>query len=133
MLFKNSEGVIVPYKANHKNISPDQGGNLRHIKNVKSGGVDTVADLIMVIKKYLQRASKEHGEIDYGETIKSERLIKQLKNFDSYDTKPFDMVMSFGYCDLAHEIYLALLSAPPLEGYPANEINSVLNALFRVH
>lgn len=129
MLFKDASGVVVPYKANHKNSS----NPLKHIKNSKSGNVDMIADLIMYIKKYLTRAREEYGEIDYGATIKSERLIKQFKNFESDDTKKYDLVMAFGYTLMAHEIYLALLQKPVDMGYQASEINAVLNALNRIH
>lgn len=129
MLFKDASGVIVPYKANHKNST----NPLRHIRNSKSGNVDTVADIIRYIKQYLTRANKKIGEIDYGETIKSERLLKQLKAFESDDTKKYDLVMGFGYCLMAHDNYLALLSRPQQKGYDAYEINVVLNALSKIH
>ena len=129
MLFKDASGVIVPYKANHKNST----NPLKHIRNSKSGNVDTVADIIRYIKQYLTRANKKIGEIDYGETIRSERLLKQLKGFESDDTKKYDLVMGFGYCLMAHENYLALLSKPQQKGYDAHEINVVLNALSKIH
>lgn len=129
MLFKDASGVIVPYKANHKNSS----NPLKHIRNSKSGNVDTVADIILYIKNYLQKGHKEYGEIDYGETIKSERLIKQFKIFDSNDTKPYDLVMGFGYALMCHYNYLALLSKPIQKGYESSEINIILNALSKVH
>ena len=91
-----------------------------------------IADLIMYIKIPYQRR-EEYGEIDYGATIKSERLIKQLKDFESGDTKKYDLVMAFGYTLMAHEIYLALLQKPVDTGYQASEINAVLNALSKVH
>lgn len=124
MLFKNAEGVISKYKSNHN-------GTLKHIKNVKAGGVDTIADIILYIKNYLQEGKAEYGEIDYGETIKSERLIKQLKEFDPADTKKFDLVMAFGYCLMCHENYLALLTVREDNRYQSTQINSVMRALFK--
>ncbi len=129
MLFKDAAGVIVPYKANHKNSDKP----LKHIRNSKSGNVDTVADLILYIKNFLTKGNKQYGEIDYGETIMSERLIRQFKIFESDNTKPYDLVMGFGYCLMCHFNYLALLSKPVNSGYDASEINAVLRALSKIH
>lgn len=125
MLFKNDEGVLVRYRANHNK-------SLKLIKNVKSGGVDTIADIILYIKNYLLEANPKFGEIDYGATIKSERLLKQLKEFDPEDTKKFDLVMAFGYLLMCHENYLALLTIREDNRYQSTQINSVLRALERV-
>jgi hypothetical protein len=129
MLFKDASGVIVKFKANHKKSS----SQLKHIRNNKAGGTDTVADIIRYIKNFLTRGNKNIGVIDYGETLRTERLIQQLKNFESADTKKYDLVMGFGYCLMTHENYLALLNTPQEQGYIASEINAVLNALQKIH
>lgn len=129
MLFKNSEGVICRYKANHKNLPVELGGKLKHIKNVKAGSVDIISDLILYIKSYLQRAVKEYGEIDYGALIRSERFIRQAKEFDPQDTKRFDLVMAKGYALMCHENYLALLNQYKEDTFKEDEVNAMINAL----
>lgn len=123
MLFKDVNGVITTFKANHNRT-------LKHIKNANSGNTNTVSDLIMYISNYLLEGSAEHGDIDYGKTIKSERLLKQLREFDPLDTKKFDLVMSFGYCIMAHEIYIGILTKPDNSAYKTNEVQAVLSALY---
>lgn len=128
MLFKNSAGVIQQYVANHKNninsLYP-----LKHIKNTKSGNVDTVSDMIVHFKSYLLPGNPEYGEIDYGRLIRSERLLKQLKEFDPANTKPFDLHMAKGYALMAHDNYIALQSVVQDDRYKPNEINAVVSAL----
>lgn len=133
MLFKNSEGVIVPYKANHRKLPVELGGQLKFIKNVKAGGINVISDIIIYIKSYLQRAKKEYGEVDYGELIRSERFLAQAKEFDAKDTKRFDLVMAKGYALMCHENYLALLQQYPEESFKEYEVNSTLAALDKWH
>jgi len=126
MLFKNSDGIISKYKANHK-------GTLKHIKNVKAGNVDIIADLILYIKNYLLEGNEEYGEIDYGKTIKSEKLLAQLKDFDPDDTKKSDLVMAFGYTLMCHYNYLVLLNQPVDRLYQSHYIRTAFNAVMNVY
>lgn len=127
MMFKNEEGVLSLYTANHKNIP---GKQLRHIRNSKSGGVDTVGDIILYTKQYLQPGNELYNEIDYGNLVKSERIIKQWKEFESDNTKPYDLVMDFGYTLMCHENYLALMNKPISEDlYKDSEISIVMRRL----
>lgn len=123
MLFKNEDQVLSFYKANH-------GGTLKHTRTLKSGNVDTVADLILLIKNYLQAGNIEYNEIDYGKLIKAMRLLVQLKDFDPDDTKRFDTVIAFGYTLMCHEAYSALINTPEDEMYQASKMMAVANALF---
>lgn len=123
MLFKNEDGILTFYKANH-------GKTLKHIRTLKSGNVDTVSDLILLIKNYLQPGNPEYNEIDYGKLIRAMRLLVQLKDFDSEDTKRFDTVIAFGYTLMCHEAYLALINTPEDELYQASKMMAVANALF---
>jgi len=129
MLFKNQSGVICRYKANHKNLPIEMGGKLKHIANVKAGNVDVISDIIIHIKSYLQRADKEFGEVDYGELIKSERFLKQAKEFDPKDTRRFDLIMAKGYALMCHENYLALLHQHKEDSFKESEVNAILYAL----
>lgn len=129
MLFKNQAGVICHYKANHKNLPIELGGKLKHISNQKAGSVDIIADIILYIKSYIQRANKEFGEIDYGELLKSERFIKQAKEFDPKETKRFDLVMAKGYALMCHENYQSLLHQHREDPFKVDEVNAILSAL----
>jgi len=131
MLWKNQAGVICRYKANHKNIPAELGGKLKLISNQKAGSVDVIADIILYIKSYLQRGDKSIGEIDYGELIRSERFLKQAKEFDSKETKKFDLVMAKGYALMCLENYHALQNQHKEESFSRDEVNAVLGALER--
>lgn len=128
MLWKDSDNNISLYRPNHKNSQ----NPLKHIKTLKSGNVDTVSDIIRYIKSYIVEAKKEYDELDYGATIKSERLIEQIKKFDPTDTKKFDLVMAFGYWLMCHENYLVLLMKPEEKMYQALYISQIYQA-FSTH
>ena len=81
------------------------------------------------IKSYLQRGDKSIGEIDYGELIRSERFIKQAKEFDSKETKKFDLVMAKGYALMCLENYHALQNQHKEESFSSYEVTAVLDAL----
>lgn len=129
MLWKNQAGVICHYKANHKNLPVELGGKLKLISNQKAGSVDVIADIILHIKSYIQRADKQYNEVDYGELIRSERFIKQAKEFDSKETKKFDLVMAKGYALMCLENYHALQNQHKEESFSGYEVNAVLDAL----
>lgn len=104
-------------------------GKLKHISNQKGTTIDVIGDIIIYIKSYLQRASKEYGEIDYGELLRSERFIKQAKEFDPKDTKRFDLVMAKGYALMCHANYEALLHIHKEDPFKENEVNVMLLAM----
>lgn len=82
--------------------------------------------IVRVIKHYIQKL--DDGK-DYGKTIKSERLLRQLMDFTPTDTKLFDLVMSWGYTLLAIELYIEmLLNTEDDYNNPLN-VESVLKAL----
>lgn len=82
--------------------------------------------LIRVIKNYMEKP--EAGGKDYGKTIKSLRLIKQLQEFNPMDTRLSDLVMAWGYTLLALDIYLDMMIQG--ETYVLeNEYANVLRAL----
>ena len=58
-------------------------------------------------KSYM--AAVSDGQKDYGRTVKSVRLIKQLMDLDVTDTKKFDLFMAGGYCLMADEVYSSIL------------------------
>jgi len=130
MLWKNSENIITTYKPNHRSLPAELGGGLKFIKNMNvKGGENTISDIIIHIKKYLQRGAKEHGEIDYGELIRSERFILQAQEFDAYDTKKSDLIMAKGYCLMCHDNYLTLLHQHKEDSFKPDEIGAFLLAI----
>lgn len=83
--------------------------------------------LVRLIKNFIQKP--EEGEKDHGATIKSERLLRQLMEFDPTDTKKSDLPMAWGYCLLAKELYLDSLLNNEGDLYNDLNISSVLRAL----
>jgi hypothetical protein len=88
---------------------------------------DLLETLVKLIKAYLQTGGE--GEKDYGRTIKSERLIDQLMNFNPDDTKKSDLVMAFGYTLLCLETYLSILLTPDESLTEREMYRSVWNAI----
>jgi hypothetical protein len=87
---------------------------------------DMLEMIVRLIKQYIEEPSK--GDRDYGKTIKSERLIRQLMDFNPEDTRRYDLVMAFGWCLVAKYLYTESLLAPQYE-VPPSEISSVMRAL----
>ncbi len=83
--------------------------------------------LVRLIKNYIEKP--EENEKDYGKTIRSEKLLRQLMEFTPEDTKKYDLVMAFGYCLLAKELYVDSLFNTEDNIYNDTNIASVLRAL----
>lgn len=127
MLVKDENGIITTWKrwmglANEK----DKKYSLIRITSNSATNKDMLENLVRVIKNYIQFPVE--GEKDYGATIKSERLLKQLMDFDPTDTRLYDCVMGFGYTLYALELYLDMLLHTEDEYSPTN-IESILRAL----
>ena len=84
---------------------------------------------VRLIKMFIQRP--EHGEKDYGMTIKDERMIKQLKKVDVTDTRLFDIFMALGYCFFTDDVYSGLLLEGTEDLYAGNNLAAVLMAMER--
>ncbi len=82
---------------------------------------------IRLIKTYIE--APPDGERDYGKTIKAERLLNQLMNFDPEDTKIFDLVMCMGWALFAFEQWFNSLKHEYDEYHDPNNIASVMRAL----
>lgn len=68
---------------------------------------DMINEYCRAIARYIRKPTAP-DDIDWLKTIKSDRLIQQLMNFDVQNTKKFDMVVSFGYCRMAIEALFAI-------------------------
>ena len=66
------------------------------------------------------------GETNYARTIKSEKLIRQLMDFDPLDTRTADLAMAFKYTLLAYETYMIELKRPA----DNHAMESTIKALF---
>lgn len=84
---------------------------------------------VKLIIQFLQ--NPVDGEKDYGETIKSERLLNQLMNIDITDTKVFDLFMSWGYCMFLKEQYSVMLLNLANKKQDGLTVIQVLKALSR--
>lgn len=127
MLIKDENGIITTWKR-WMGLATEKEKKYQLIRITSNSAVNKEMQetLVRVIKNYIY---KVEGEKDYGQTIKSERLLKKLMDFNPLDTRLFDEVMSFGYGLIALELYLdILLNAEEEYNNPIN-IESVLRAL----
>ncbi len=107
---------------------PDKCYKLIRTTSNSADSREMLETLVRLIKNYIEQP--EEGAKDYGKTIRSERLLNQFLNFDPEDTKKYDLVMSFGYCLLARELYLDSLMNPN-DGMTGDTVREVLMALAR--
>jgi len=81
------------------------------IRTTANGAIKEMLEtLVRIIKAYLNPGAET--DKNYGRTIKSERLINQLMEFNPEDTKKYDLAMAFGYCLLCMDTYLTILLTP---------------------
>lgn len=70
-------------------------------------GRDEILELMIKLYKIYFYEAKE-GEIDYGATCKSERLLHDMMDLDPTDTTKSDIFMAWGYALIASSIYQEL-------------------------
>jgi hypothetical protein len=75
--------------------------------SASAGNRDMLETIVRCWKSYIEKPPA--GEKDYGKTIKSERTLKQLMDFNPLDTKTSDLVMGGGYALMCYEIYTEIL------------------------
>lgn len=91
-----------------------------------SSSKDMLEMLVRLIKEYIEEPNP--GEKDYGRSLKSERLLRQLMDFNPDKTREYDLVMAFGWALVAMFLYREHLLSPVNE-FDSGEVISVLNAL----
>lgn len=109
---------------------PEDPDKKYHFIRTTSNSQDTKDRLelfIKLMKNYI--AVPVEGEKDYGASIGDERLLDQLMRIDIKDTKKIDMVMAWGYCLMADDIYSGLLLAPDSTKEELDGLKAFLNAL----
>lgn len=128
MLVRDKNAVITTWKRymGLANESEKEYQLIRMTSN-SANNRELLEAIVRVIKNYIDRA--RDGEKDYGKTIRAERLLRQLMDFDPDNTKLFDLVMSFGYTVLTVELYLDMLLTEVSENNNPNLIGQVLEAL----
>jgi hypothetical protein len=127
MLVRGPDGNICRWKP-WMGLSgdPEKQYTLIKITSNSSANKDILETLVRCIKSYIEKPHE--GEKDYGKAIKSERLLKQLMDFNPLDTKTSDLVMSFGYTLWCYETYIDILLTQE-EDYGPDNYGSVLAAL----
>ncbi len=127
MIVKDENGILTTWKR-HMGLPHESEKSYQLIRTTaNSNNKEMLETIVRLIKNYIERARA--GEKDYGATIKAERLLEQLMNFDPEDTKLFDLVMAFGYCLLCYEIYVSLRYNPDNDYSDPKAIAAVLGAL----
>lgn len=111
MLVRDKEGNMVQWER-WMGLAHEPEKKYHLIRNTSnsSQSKDMLETIIRLIKNYID--SPAAGDKDYGRTIKAERLLKQLMDFNPQDTRLYDLVMAFGYTLLALEWYINYLIAP---------------------
>lgn len=128
MLIKDENGIITTWKRwmglpNEK----EKKYQLVRITSNSATNKEMLEMIVRVIKNYI--GTPAEGEKDYGATIKSERLLRQIMDFSPLDTRLYDLVMAFGYTLLTIELYLDMLLTHEQEYNNPINIESVLRAL----
>lgn len=129
MLVKNEEGVICLWERWMGLAHETE--KTYHLLRTTNNGADKnerLEQFVSLMKRYITKPAE--GEKDYGKTIKSERLLRQLSEVDVTNTKLYDLFMAWGYCLLADDIYTSLLLTDVEQFSPLN-VNAVLSAFNR--
>lgn len=127
MIIKDENGILTTWKR-HMGLPHDTEKSYQLIRTTANSTIkDILETIVRIIKNYIDRPRP--GEKDYGATILSERLLKQLMDFDPTDTKLFDLVMAWGYCLLCYEIYVSVRYNPEDDLSDPRNIAAVLGAL----
>lgn len=127
MLVKDKNGIITNWKR-YMGLPHESEKEYQLIRRTHTNKNNELLEtLVRLIKNYIEKPPE--GEKDYGQTIKSLRLLNQLMDFDAEDTRKSDLVMSFGYTLLCLETYLELLLQETEEYTSPNNIAAVLSAL----
>ena len=126
MLVRDKSGVITTWKRwmGLYNEEKKQYQLLRTTPNK-----ELLEMFVRLAKTYLYKP--EEGAKDYGATIKSARLLEQVRDLDVTDTRRYDLFMAYGYTLLGVEIYRNMLMSPATDEYSDSEIAGVLSALGR--
>lgn len=127
MLVRDENGVITTWKR-WMGLPTEKDKKYQLIRiTANSQNKEMLETLVRVIKNYIERPIE--GEKDFGKTIKAERLLRQLMDFNSQDTRLFDQPMAIGYTLLAIELYIDMLLNQEDENNNPINIESVLRAL----
>lgn len=129
MLVKNDEGIITLWER-WMGLAHETEKSYHLLRTTANGAEknDRLEQFVALMKRYVYKPAD--GEKDYGRTIKSERLLKQLSDVDVKNTKIYDLFMAWGYCLMADDIYSGLLLTD-MDNFTPLNIMSVLNALGR--
>lgn len=127
MLIKDENGIITRWKPwMGLPADPEKRYQLIKITANSASTKEMLETIVRVIKTYINEPKE--GEKDFGKTILSDRLLKQLMDFDPLDTRVYDLVMALGYTLFCYETYMDML-LNPVDEFPADSYGSALLAL----
>lgn len=81
------------------------------ITRTKNAMQDTTMEAIIELTKHYLYHGPD-ASFEYARTIKSLKLLHQLKNFDPQETRKSDAAMSFGYALMCYNAYIAEINKP---------------------
>lgn len=97
-----------------------------------SADADALESIVRVISKYIVKPKEGDANLNYGATIKSERLLDQMSRFNKEKSKLFDLVMAFGWTLILMEI---LMTEEEVQSYAAmyeqNMVTAIYNGLMQ--
>lgn len=97
---------------------------------ITSNGQSNKDQLELMVRLIKNRIEKPGvGEKDYGATEKSVRLLKQLMDVNTQDTRLYDLFMAYGYTLECLELYMDMLMRNQEEAEDPNVFASFLAAL----
>ncbi len=129
-LVKNEKGSIVFWER-WMGLAHEPDKEYHLIRTTSNGNdkKERLEQFVNLMKQYLYKP--EDGGKDYGATVKSERLLKQLMDVDVTDTKLYDMFIAWGYCLLCDDIYTTLLMQQQQSRQEGVSVEDVLRAFTR--
>lgn len=128
LLVKDDNGGFFTTWKPYMGLPAQADKSYKSIKVTSNGSDKTMIEaLVRVIKNYIEKPPE--GERDFGQLIKSIRLLKQLMDFNPLDTKVSDLVMCIGWALFGMEIYIDMQLAPRSDYDSPQNFEAIMNAL----
>lgn len=128
MLVKNKAGIPVIWER-WMGMPREEEKHYVPLKTIASGDVKiTLEEFVTLMKAYIREPTP--GGKDYGDTIKSERIIYDCQHIDLKDaTRKYDAFMGASWTLWAEEVYRNILLYEMDKQVPVQDISAIFKAL----
>lgn len=127
MLVKDQNGIAMLWKR-YMGLAHEKEKTYKLLRTTATAdNKEMLETFVRIIKNYIERPKIGHK--DYGKTMKSERLLRQLMDIDIENTRIYDMFMAFGYCLYGLETYLEILFNERQDYSEPENIRAVMGAI----